>query len=63
MQRSTRFQKPGLEAGIETSTRKKKVGKTSETLEISINRMESWVDMELSKEVHAPEEVIEHRQE
>ena len=55
MQRSTRSQKPGLEAGIETSVRKKKLGKTGEVLEKSISRTESWVDVELSKELHAPE--------
>ena len=60
MQRSTRSHNPGLEAGIETSARKKKVRKTSEVLEESISRTESWVDVELSKEIHAPEVVIEH---
>ena len=63
MQRSTRSQKPRLEAGIETSARKKKVSRTSEALKSSISRTESWVDVELNKEIHAPEVVIEHRQE
>ena len=38
MQRSTRSQKPRLEAGIEGSFRKKKMGKTSEVMEESISR-------------------------
>ena len=33
-----RFQKPGLEAEIETSVRKKKVSKTGEEVERSISR-------------------------
>ena len=63
MQRSTRSQKPGLEARIETSVRKKKVSKTGEVVERSISRTESWVEVELGQEIHAPEVVIEHRQE
>ena len=63
MQRSTRSQEPGLEAGIETSARKKKVDKTSKILEESISRTKSRVEVELSKEIHAPEVVIEHQQE
>ena len=63
MQRSTRSQKPGLEAGIETSVRKKKASKTNEVVKKLISKMESWVEVELSKEIHAPEVVIEHRQE
>ena len=60
---STRSQKPGLEAGIETSTRKKKVSKTDEVAEKSISRTESWVEVELGKEDHTPEVALEHRQE
>ena len=63
MQRSSRSQKPGLEAGIETSARKKKVSKHDEVVEKSISRTESWVDVELGKEVHAPEVALEHLQE
>ena len=62
MQRSTRSQKPGLEAGIETSARKKKVSKSDEVVEKSISRRECWVEVELGKEVHAPEVALEHRQ-
>ena len=63
MQKSTRSQKPGLEAGIETSARKKKSSKTREVVEKLISRTESWVEVELSKEIHVPEVVLEHRQE
>ena len=40
MQRSTRSQKSGLEAGIETSVRKKKASKTSEVVEKLIKNKE-----------------------
>ena len=59
---STRFQKPGLEAGIETSARKKKVNKSDEVAEKSISKMEGWIEVELGKEVPAPEVALEHRQ-
>ena len=61
MQRSTLSQKFGLVAGIETNVRKKKVSKTSEVLEKSISRTDSWVEVELSEQIHVPEVVIEHR--
>ena len=63
MQRSTRSQKPGLEAGIEPSARKKKVSKSDEVEEKSISRTKSWVEVELGKEVHAPKVALEHQQE
>ena len=63
MQRSTPSQKPGLEAGIETSAKKKKLSTTSGVLEQSISRMETWVVVEFSKKIHAPGVVIEHRHE
>ena len=63
MYKSTRSKKPGLEAGIETSTRKKKAGKSDEVAEKSISWTESWVDVELGKEDYTPQESLEHRQE
>ena len=63
MHKSTRSKKPGLEAGIETSTRKKKVGKSDEVAEKSISRTESWVEVEVDKEDHTPEVALEHRRE
>ena len=63
MQRSTRSQKPGLEAGIEVSARKKKVIKTSETIEELTSRAESWVNVESSRGTLIEEVEIEPRQE
>ena len=39
------------------------MSKTSEVIEKSISRTESWVDVELSKEIPTTEVEIEHRQE
>ena len=44
----TRSQKPGLELGIEGSTRKKKVLKVSEVVEEVEVRVESWVNVKSS---------------
>ena len=46
MQRSTRAQKSGLEAGNKTSARKKKLIKTSEIIEELESRTETWVNVE-----------------
>ena len=39
------------------------MGKTSKVVEKSISTTKSWVEVELSKEIQAPEVVIEYRQE
>ena len=36
------------------------MSKTGEVIEKLISRTESWVEMDLGKEIHAPEVVIEH---
>ena len=63
MQRNTRSQKPGLEAGIEVSARKKKVIKTSEIIEELTSRAESWVNVESSRGTLIEEVEIEPRHE
>ena len=47
--KDTHPQKPGLEARIEGSTRKKKVVKVSRVIEEVENRAESWVNVKSNR--------------
>ena len=57
----TRSQKPGLELGIEGSTRKKKVLKVSEVVEEVEVRVESWVNVKSSSRPLIEEVEVETR--
>ena len=63
MQRNTRSQNPGLEAGIEGSTKKKKVVKVSEVIEEVKSIIESWVNVESNRNTLIEEVEVEPRRE